>query len=252
MPNSLEVIIIPINTPDPLHDKKTIKALKSQHIKDGINSIFLFQDETENRPEQCINLIKSKTGESTIKVNARDCEAKQIDKATCRAFIDKNHIQSPSALSIVSFGLFLNDELIGIISGGKHHRDNTSKILVLERMCFSDGYTIRGGASRLLKRLVAYANENFYDQILSWSDNRISEGNVYKVLGFELANELPGDYSYIKNGERFSKQSFKKSSIQKKHPEIYSPEKTESQMMIEAGYIRVWDLGKKTWVINLI
>jgi hypothetical protein len=70
-------------------------------------------------------------------------------------------------------------------------------------------------------------------------------------MGFALDETLNPDYSYVNGNKRISKQSCKKSSIAKKWPEIYSPEKTEAAMMKEVGYPRIWDCGKIRWSMVL-
>jgi hypothetical protein len=115
----------------------------------------------------------------------------------------------------------------------------------LDRLVFADGVRVVGGASKLFKALAIWAINHGYYEIVSWSDNRWSEGNVYDKMGFFLEEELPPDYSYVKGDNRYSKQSLKKTSAEK------LTGKTESQLRREQGYDRIWDCGKKRWVYRL-
>lgn len=122
----------------------------------------------------------------------------------------------------------------------KHHRGLDR--VILNRFCSKSGFSIVGGASRLLK----YASKTF-PEIWSWSDNRYSDGNVYQKLGFELVQELKPDYSYVDLSKktRYSKQSMQKSKIG------CPPEITEKQFLQDLGYYRIWDCGKKTWKFSV-
>ena len=108
------------------------------------------------------------------------------------------------------------------------------------------GWQIVGGASKLFSAGVKWCKENLYGKIISWSDNRWSNGNIYIKLGFDLEKNMPPDYSYVDNSKhiRLSKQSCKKSDIN------CPPDVTEKKWMINNGFARIWDCGKKRWVWN--
>jgi hypothetical protein len=56
------------------------------------------------------------------------------------------------------------------------------------------------------------------------------------------------DYTYYHqkshNNKRLHKFGFGKISLKNKFPELYDDNKTEWQIMQEAGYDRIWDCGK--------
>jgi hypothetical protein len=205
----------------------------------GIRLITLFEDEWMNRQSQCKNYIKSILNKNEIKVFARKCEIKEVSKQEFQQFCADYHIQGKNKLALVCYGLFYNNELVGGMSFGKHHRDNAQ--LTLDRLCFKDNTTVIGGASKLFSACVKWAEKNGYDKVISWSDNRWSIGSVYKKLGFSIEKEGPPDYSYVdltKRNVRKSKQSQKKKDQDKK---------TEKQICLEKGLVRIWDCGKKKW-----
>lgn len=178
------------------------------------------------------------------RIYARECIVKEISKDIANTFIDQYHIQGCKN-SLVYFGLYYNDVLVGCMSLAKHHRTNND--LVLDRLCFHSGYQIVGGSAKLLNACKSWAKSD-YEKIITWSDNRWGSGDVYSRLGFVLDKELGPDYSYVnmKSGaKRRSKQSMKKSKIN--CPE----DKTEVEYCLELGYARIWDCGKKRWIISL-
>lgn len=87
-----------------------------------------------------------------------------------------------------------------------------------------------------------------YKKIISWSDNRFSDGNVYKKTGFRKTAELAQDYSYVyykAPKKRESKQSFKKGLIKCRENQ------TERERALELGYSRIWDCGKIRWEMEI-
>lgn len=198
----------------------------------GIKLITIFSDEWEYRQNQCKSRLKSILGIYDLKLFARNCDFKFIDKKEFMVFCDSYHIQKPCNGGISFGGLFYNNELVGAMSIGRHNRNN--KQLVLDRLCFKDGVQVIGGASKLFKNL------NIKENIVTFSDNRWSNGKVYESIGFMLVKELRPDYSYVnmKNPKlRFSKQSQKdnKDGI------------PEYEWCLKNNLARIWDCGKKKW-----
>ena len=77
--------------------------------------------------------------------------------------------------------------------------------------------------------------------IISFADIRWSDGNMYEKLGFNLIHKSLPNYWYIEGDARIHRFNFKKSSL--KHLPHYSDDKTEIEIMLEAGYDRIWDCG---------
>ena len=211
----------------------------------GIRLITIFEDEWKDRKEQIKGFLKSILQKSENVLYARECEVKKIDTETAKMFINSYHIQKKISGSLINFGIFNDQELVGVLSANRHHRKNDNSSIVLDRMCFKSEISVIGGASKLFSSLLSYARDNQYKNIISWSDNRWSQGNVYKKIGFTFDKELKPDYSYVKNDKRYSKQSKKKTKEEKETG------KTERELRMEQGYYRIWDCGKKTWIYNL-
>ncbi len=229
--------------PNNYHYDKMIMANKN-----GIRLITIFEDEWALRRSQILNFIKSTINISEVKIHARECVIKIINNKESYDFMDLYHIQGKPRATKIAFGLYNNNELIGVMSGGEHHRQTKNKgCLILDRLCFKDGVNVRGGASKLFQQLKTWAKENNYNEIKSWSDNRWSEGKVYTYLGFNLQKECRYDYSYIKNRKRFGKQSKKKAKLIKEG----GVGNTESELALSLGYSRIYDCGKKRWVFTL-
>jgi hypothetical protein len=215
----------------------------------GIRLITIFEDEWIERKNQVCNFLKSVFNKNEIKKGARECSVKLISKEMAHIFYEQNHIQGATPKSILDMGLFFKEKLVGCMSFGPHHRQGNSNIVVLTRLAFTENTTISGGASKMFLFSLKNLKSMGYTKIVSWSDNRWSEGNVYKKLGFVLDGALPPDYSYVRKSsqKRFPKQSFKKRNLIKKG----AVGNTELEMAKSLGYSRIYDCGKKRWVYNL-
>lgn len=216
-----------------------------QANSEGIRLITIFEHEWLNREKQVKNFLKSVLGISEYVVAGRKTDLKVINGPIGKSFMDENHIQGASHTSLVYLGLYFEDKLLGALSLGRHHRGTDNSTIVLDRLCFLDGVTVQGGASKLLKHSIIWAKQGGYSKIISWSDNRWSEGNVYVKMGFTLEEELKPDYFYVKGMETFSKQSLKKTKEEK------LSNKTEKELRTEQGYERVYDCGKKRWILTI-
>jgi hypothetical protein len=214
--------------------------------EDGIRLITIFEHEWQNRNKQVKNFLKSVLGISSRTVGGRKTEVKQIDDSLGKMFMNENHIQGAAHGPLAYFGLYLEEELVATMSLGKHHRGSDDTVVVLDRLCFLDGINIQGGSSKLLHYSIEWAKQNGYQKMISWSDNRWSEGKVYEKMGFLLEDTLKPDYFYIKGGEVFSKQSLKKKGEEK------TSGRTEKELRAEQGYERIYDCGKKRWILNLL
>jgi predicted transcriptional regulator len=225
-------------------NKHYLKMLKANEL--GIRLITIFENEWKEREAQIKGYILSTIGKNTTKIAARDCELKEIDKKISQAFLDAYHIQGRDS-SLVSFGLLHNNELVGVMTGGNHPRKSSkkSKVLYLNRLAFKSDVTIVGGASKLLSALKQYAKANKFTEIHSWSDNRWSEGSVYKTLGFTFSSQrekgrglkdgsIWPEFYYAMDGNLHSRAAIKRMGLN------------------ERDLTKVYDCGKKRWILSLL
>lgn len=204
----------------------------------GVRLITIFEDEWNNRGDQVKSFLTSVLNKNTRKLHARKCKVRLITPDQGKQFIKCWHIQGMSQHGLHFASLFDEEELVGVMSFGRHPRKATT--LVLDRLCYKQGVSIAGGASRLFKFLT---NATKVPSLTSWSDNRWSEGRVYATLGFVKDTELPPDYSYVnfKTGFRHSKQSQKKDTVN------CPAEMTELEFARSRNMHRIWDCGKIRW-----
>lgn len=223
------------------HYDKYIKCLQK-----GVRLITIYEDEWKKKQEQCKGILQSILGKNDTKIYARKCKVVEINRKDFNDYCLQHHLLGNNNLGLVFYVLTYDGEVVAGMSLGRHHRKN--KTLTLDRLCFKGGLQVVGGASKLFKNCKQWASTNGFNQIITWSDNRWSEGNVYKQLGFTLDQELLPDYSYIDMKQpfyRISKQSQKKSNTN-------CPDNmTEKEWCFTRGLSRIWDCGKKRWVFHI-
>jgi transposase-like protein len=230
-----------------IQDKNYHHSKYVECINKNIRLLTIFEDEWKYRNSQVKGFIESIISPNITHIYARKCFVKLINNIEASDFINEYHIQPFSYFRILyAYGIYYNEELLGVMSFGRHHRQNggNENSIVLSRLVFKRGYKLIGGASKLFQ--YALKNElNDYGTIISWSDNRWSLGNVYSKMGFSLDVEYGPDYSYVdykKPDKRIPKQNMTKKKINCKESQ------TERERALELGYARIWDCGKKKWI----
>ena len=95
----------------------------------------------------------------------------------------------------------------------------------------------------MFKYFKKWAKEQCFDRIVSWSDSAWTQGEIYRILGFDLVREYGPDYFYwdMKNNKYVSKQS------QRKAATGCPKEITERDWCYEQDLFRIYDSGKKMW-----
>lgn len=213
-----------------------------------VDGLLIFSDEWADRNKQCLNFLNAKNHIYNKKIYARKCKVKEISQIIARDFLEQEHVQGSNYLGIVYFGIYHQEDLLGVMSLGRHSRQIAENRIVLDRFCVKSSTHLPGGATKLFKNAIEWASRHKYDEIISFSDNRWTNGDIYKILGFSLEKEHKPDYSYVDTTNQFkrlSKQSQKKSST--KCPQGM----TELDWAKQRGLKRIWDRGKKRWTYML-
>ncbi len=199
----------------------------------GIRVIYIWGHEWRDRQDQVKNYILSAIGANNIRIGARKCEFKEIPAKDARLFLNSNHIQGQPRNIKLAIGCFYLNQLISVATFGLHHRQGTSKSMILNRFACLPNHTVSGGLAKMSK--LAF---NKLGVLHSWADYAKSQGAGYIAAGWKLIKHLKVDYFYTKNGDYISKQSRQKQRI--KTPVGM----TESEHAALDNVFRVWDCGK--------
>jgi hypothetical protein len=214
----------------------------------GITLLSIQEDEFAEKTNFWLNKILYMTRKlSLTKIHARKCEIRELNNVS--EFLETHHLQGFCSSSY-KLGLFYENILVSVMTFSKP-RDNKIGVIDLSRFCNHSDYLVSGGASKLLSYFVKTYGHS-YENIISFSDNNYSNGNVYGSLGFDLVNNLKQDYKYTKKGKSYHKAGFRKSNIFSKFdiPEDMK-NATEWELMQYLGYDRIWDTGKKKWEMKI-
>ena len=228
-------------------DKKDNKYHYKKYVecKDkGIQLISVWEDLFVNKPDIMVSIILSKLGIFSERIYARKCDIREIDVDTYSKFLVDNHIQG-NTVAKVKYGLFHSGQLVSVMSFGKRiicGKENWELI----RYCSRRNTIVVGGSSKLFNRFIKDYEPN---EIISWSSNDISDGNMYRMLGF-LQDNISFSYWYVdrKTLERYHRTSFTKDKIVKMGYGLSKDQFTESSAMKELGYLKIWDSGQTKWI----
>lgn len=213
-----------------------------RHLRlQGYSHLFLWSDEKDNPALQ--NMIKHKTGHTTNKVYARKCSVVKVDKKTADTFYLEHHLQG-SCNGNNTYGLESPaGELVACMTfAGANFCRGLDGHNLLQR--FACSCSVPGGASKLLK---AFRSDH-PGPIVSYSDERYAPGgNLYEALGFVEHQIHKPDYRYWRDGQWHAKNA-----KQRRHliAEGADPDLTEHEMAYSLGYLRCYDMGKRTWVLE--
>lgn len=204
----------------------------------GIHLIHLFQDDWSFKQDIVKSRLRNILGKNENRIGARKTVIKEIDSKTKNKFLIENHIQGKDKAQI-KLGAFYNKELVSVMTFSKNRFINNN-MWELSRFATIPNTQTPGLASKMLKHF-----ENNYDwqAIFSFADRCWSIGNLYYQLGFEFEKETTPSYWYAFSGtsKREHRYNYRKQNLTKF--ENYSDNKTEKEIMDEAGYLRIYDCG---------
>ena len=213
----------------------------------GIQLITIWEDWLMNKPIVVKSMLLNKLGLSPRRIFARKCNLIYIKSGIANNFLDRNHIQGSTKASIY-VGLEYKGEIVSVMTFNKRRgcigNDNSWE---LSRFCNVVDTVIVGAASRLLKEF----RRNHKEQIVSFSSNDVSNGNLYRQLGFtETTTSIP--YWYIDNKyHRYHRTSFTKSAIVKRGWKDKNDNSwTENEVTHEHDLYKIYDSGLTKFILS--
>lgn len=215
-----------------------MKFIESE--KQNIRLIQFFENEVNNKLNIIENMILHLSNNSKDKVGARKTNIFNIDPKLTKAFLNKNHIFGDTNLLGIRYGAFYNNNLVGVMTF-QPKKDG------YELTRYATNMSVPGLFSKILKKFISDYNPKW---IQSFSDNRFSNGDLYQKIGFEHTRNLGPAYWYTDYLETFHRFNFRKKVLAKKF-NLDIEGKTEFQLTKELGLDRIWDAGKKEWILKL-
>lgn len=223
--------------------KSKIRDVEKYINSSNYNYLMVFEDEWVHNQSKVKSLIMNRLGViKSQSIRSNKCEIKFIVSNEVNLFYDQFHYIGKCHPKI-SYGVYYLNKLIAAISFSHPTRQTSKYQYELARMASDPGFHVHGIWSKLLKKFI---KENNPSSIVTFSDNRLFSGQVYEKIGFKFDGEIKPDYYWVKNQKRFHK-----SGLRKTKEEILTG-LTETQLRESQGYKKIWDLGKKRWVLNMV
>ena len=214
----------------------------------GIQLIQIWEDQVVRSMDIIESIICSKLGIYKERIGARQCTIKCISAKESNEFLNQNHIQGDCKANI-RYGMYYNDKLVATMAFRKCKNNLQGKgDWELIRFCSRCNLQIIGGAEKMLKHFIKDINPQ---NIISFSSNDISNGNLYKKLGFEKVN-VNQSYWYVERStmKRYHRSTFTKDAIVGFGWRENKDGWREKDVMKEHGYFQLYDSGQTKWILK--
>jgi hypothetical protein len=213
----------------------------------GVDLYQYFEDEIESN----FHIIKSKILYLNHLHSIKPIGARNLHVAFLKNFNDEtdfyhtNHIQGNRLDRTHVIGAWLDSFTLSACMSIKKIKNDQIEII---RFATDIKNRYPGVFSKILAWYIAQTN--FKGEIISWSDNRHSNGKLYQSNGFEYVRIQGPGYFVTDYQTRWRREHFMKNKIKQRYPEV-DLTKTEWQLEQELGYDRVWDAGKILWKLKV-
>jgi orotate phosphoribosyltransferase-like protein len=221
------------------------KALKIQ--EKNINFLHIFEDEWWNPVKNKLlkAMIRFRLKKfNGIKLNARDLKVEQVEPSSLKEFFETNHIDGFHQGSKESFALIYENKPVIAVTVRKNSHGEQE----LGRLATDYNFMVRGGAGKLINQIKG--------NLISFSNNRLSLGNVYKSLGFkEITQTFEPGYWYTDGTVRINRWRCQRIN----EPEILAQYPTEEAQALGGVFssrilnnnkplYRIEDCGHRKWL----
>lgn len=215
----------------------------------GIKLMQIFEDEYKFHKDLIYDRISYAIGlkANLPKIMARKCKINEISENGAKKFFSIYDIKDFKPSSVY-LGCFYGMDLIAVMSFIKRRMYGDKWIMT--NFISNCNYICQGVGGKLFKGFVRKYNPS---EVESFADRRYtldSNNNVYTKIGFVLDKELKPNYRYynehVDKFKRFHKCNFKKNILSKKY--AFPTSMTETEMVKELGYDRIWDCGTFKYV----
>lgn len=225
-----------------LHKEKSYHKMKYDKCNEvGFQLIQIWEDDWKYKSDIVKSILLNKLGKSYINIFARKCHIKIVNNKDKDLFLEENHLQGKCSSSI-NIGLFNENSLVSLMTFGKRNTNGSSEFELI-RFSNKINHSIVGGASKLFNYFLKTYN---FTNIISYSDNSISNGNLYKKLGFEYISTSI-NYYWCDGDIKYHRFNFNKKKLVKQG---FDSNKTEIDIMRENGFNRIWGAGNKKWIFR--
>ena len=219
----------------------------------NVELFHIFGYEWTNRKEIIMSMISTRLGKCDNRIYGRQTNIVELSNDDCLKFLHQNHKQG-GLFSNIRLGLKHNDDIISCMTFSKMRpmlgKTSTSENeYELTRFCNLLNSSVVGGASKLFKHFVKTYKP---DKVVSFSDKAHTSGKLYELLGFEKVSVSEPGYVWVnlKDDSYLTRVKCQKRNLPKVFHDVTEEDiqnKTEKQIMMEHGYVQVFDSGVIRW-----
>ena len=222
------------------HRKKT-DACESA----GYRLIHIFEDTFRERKDIILSFIRHLFGKSEQKsIYARKCEIREVTHHAASLFLDRYHVQGRAVRAFKHIGLYHDNMLVSVTSftrGQSNTRNKGSFELIR--------HATNGNVVGALGKAVKYFSRTYSHKVFTYCDTCLFTGESYIKAGFVQDGEIPPDYTYVIGQNREHKFKWRLKDIE----EIYGIKgMSERQAMESLGFWRVYDCGKRRYILPAV
>jgi len=199
----------------------------------NINLFHIWEDELRDHPNIIYSMLLNKLNLTPFKIGARKCNIKKPTLKEANSFLNENHLLGGNR-GVSLLGLYYEDELLCVM-----YMKKMKGIYNLTKFATKTYTLVQGGFSKLLKAF------NIQTDIISYSEDRWSTGNLYLSNGFKFSHKSPPNYFYTKSGITYNKKNFTKKKLEKRYKVKVS---NERDFMYNKGYRRIYESGLSCYI----
>ena len=221
----------------------------------GLQLFHIFGYEWKFKKSIICSMIRNLLGRSS-KIHARNTYVDIATYKETKEFLNNNHRQG---FASYSYSICLrcrdSEEIVSMMTFGKMRisqgrKTDDDQSLELVRFCNKLNTSVVGGASKLFSYFINLYGAEF-TKVVSFSDRSHTSGHLYEVLGFNKVSSSEPGYCWVNRSSEtmYSRVQCQKRNLRKLFDDdsIDIEHKTEREIMLEHGYVQVFDSGVIRW-----
>lgn len=209
----------------------------------GVQLIVVWEDDWRDRRAVVEKMVSAKLGLAPKSLSgARSLVVDHdVPFAEVEGLLANEHIQGPYRGS-THLGLRdpVDGSLVSVMVGATRKRE-----MVIAR--FASRESVTGGFARLLSVMRKEAARRGCSRLITYSDNSVSNGEMYARNGFYKAADILPKYGVVWRMTRYHSSSFKRSRFRREPTLSYVDGARLVDLYAANGMYRVWDYGKVRW-----
>ena len=197
----------------------------------GIRSIQIYSDEWINKRPIFERYLDSLLGRKEYRKRVNKYDLRDISVIESNNFLEEHHYIGKVVGASVRIGAFYGDILVGVWVF-RRIKDNIEWV----RACTHHAYKLWNPHEKVLNHIINRYSPNI---IITFSDNRLHNGEMYRSLGFIIDRFVSPSYSYTNGSARIHKFNFR-----------VPAGVNEELEAAKQNFYRIYDCGKIKWSLK--